>query len=248
MSRILIVDDDRGTLEWMEAALTGAGHEVQVAPSAQRALALLDLWTPDLALIDVLMPEIDGWAFNRMILHYGIPVLFVSIVHVEGEAVLRGCTGFLRKPLSPARLRAEVQRILGSPRERPTILVVDDDPDIRFALASILELSFDVIDAEHGAQALELLERHRVSLVITDVRMPVMDGRELVRRIRGDPRWARLPILVQTGDREAARLPIWSELQVEQVMTKDSFVDWLLERIDQRAPAPRLGGPVGERL
>lgn len=248
MSRILIVDDDQGTLEWMEAALAGAGHEVQVASNAQRALAILDRWTSDLAIVDVMMPEVDGWAFNRMIMHYRIPVLFVTIVPGEGEAILRGCTGFLRKPISPARLRSEVQRILGSPRERPTLLVVDDEPDIRFALRSILDPPFHVIAAEHGVQALEMMGAHQVSLVITDVRMPVMDGRELVRRIRSDPRWVKLPILVQTADRAAARLPIWTELQVEQVMTKDDFVEWLLERIDQRVPRALLGGPIDERL
>jgi CheY-like chemotaxis protein len=141
-----------------------------------------------------------------------------------------------------------VQRILGTPHEPPTILVVDDEPEMRFALSSILAPPFHVITAEHGAQALEVLEARSISLVITDVRMPVMDGRELVRRIRADPRWARLPILVQTADREAARLPIWSALQVEQVMTKDDFVEWLLERIDQRLSGARLGGPVDERL
>jgi CheY-like chemotaxis protein len=247
MPRILVVDDDRGTLEWMEAALAGAGHEVQVAPNAQRALAILDQWTADLAILDVLMPEIDGWAFNRMIMHYHLPVLFVTIVPGEGEAILRGCTGFLRKPLSPARLRAEVQRILGSPREPPIILVVDDEPEVRFAIGSILDPPFRVVTAEHGARALEVLEARPVSLVITDVRMPVMDGRELVRRIRADPRWARLPILVQTADREATRLPIWTALQVEQVMAKDDFVEWLLERIDQRVSEVRLGGALGER-
>jgi len=106
---------------------------------------------------------------------------------------------------------------------------------MRMAFCSILEPSCDVLEAEEGAEALGLLEEGKpVSLVITDVRMPVMDGRELVRRIRQDPRFHDLPVLVQTGDREAARLPIWTELQVEQVMTKDAFADWLLGRIADR--------------
>ena len=232
MARLLVVDDSESTLEWMQAALAQAGHEVRLAQSAQRALAILDEWTPDLALIDVLMPEIDGWAFSRMVQRYGIRVLFVSLVPGEGEAILRGCTGLLRKPLTPTKLRHEVQRILGQPGERPTVLLVDDDPDIRITIAQMLTPTFLTLEAENGAAALALLESNAVALVITDVRMPVMDGRELVRRLRGDARFVRLPIIVQTADPELARARIWTELQVEQVMQKREFFTWLLSRID----------------
>jgi CheY-like chemotaxis protein len=234
MARLLVVDDDVETLAWMAAALTGAGHEVQTAPSVQRALSILDHWMPNLALVDILMPEIDGWAFHRMARRYNLPVLFVSVVPSEGEALLRGCNGFIRKPTTPQRVRDEVDHILGHPDRRMPILLVDDEPDMLMTLAAFLKPKFDTYEASNGQQALDVLRRHDISLVITDVRMPVMDGRELVRRIRQEPRFARLPILVQTADREAARLPVWSELQVEQVMTKDDFVDWLLSRIDWR--------------
>ncbi len=234
MARLLIVDDNHDTLAWMESALREAGHEVRLAASAQSALSLLDHWLPDLVLADILMPETDGWAFSRMVARYGIPFMFVTVVPAAAEGVLRGCSGFLRKPVTPRRLREAVTRALSSAGDHPTILVTDDDPEMRFAFTSILEPSFDVLQAKDGAEALALLKTHDVALLITDVRMPVMDGRELVRRVRQDPALRELPILVQTGDRAAARLPIWAELQIEQVMTKDTFVDWLLARIDQR--------------
>jgi CheY-like chemotaxis protein len=178
------------------------------------------------------MPEMDGWAFSRIVQRYGIPVLFTSAIPGEGEAILRGCTGLLRKPLTPTKLRDEVGRILGQTREPPSVLVVDDDPEVRLAMASILTPGFRTLEAEHGQAALALLETEPVALVITDVMMPVMDGRELVRRLRAEPRFARLPVIVQTSDRQIARARIWTQLQVEQVMTKMEFLDWLLARID----------------
>jgi CheY-like chemotaxis protein len=127
------------------------------------------------------------------------------------------------------------------------VLVVDDDPEMRLAIMAILGPSFDALGAEHGQQALELLEHRDVSLLITDVRMPVMDGRELVRRVRRDPRLRDLPVLVQTSDVEAARHPEWTSLGVERVMTKDQFIDWLLMRIDQRLTEASVGvgAPLG---
>jgi CheY-like chemotaxis protein len=244
MARLLVVDDDPGTLDWMEVALTDAGHEVRSASNAQRALAILDEWRPDLALLDILMPEIDGWAFSRIVRRHGIPVLFLSIVRGEAEAILRGCTGLLRKPLSPVKLRHEVQLALGARRRPATVLVVDDDPDARAALSSVLTPDFRTVEAENGVEALEILEREPVDLVITDVKMPLMGGRELVRRIRSDRRFGTLPVIVQTGDLEAARAPIWTELQVERVLTKDRFATWLLSRIDlHTAGRPNAAGP-----
>jgi CheY-like chemotaxis protein len=243
MARILIVDDDSETLAWMEVALSREGHDVQVATSAQRALSLMDQWTPDLVLTDVLMPETDGWAFSRMIARHHIPLMFITVVPAEGEGVIRGASGFIRKPVTPASLRSAVERALGTVRGRPTLLVADDEPEIRMAIMEILSPAFDVLGAENGAEALQLMEQHEVAVLITDVRMPVMDGRELVRRVRRNPRWAKLPVLVQTGDREAARLPDWGELQVERVMSKDEFVDWLLMRIDQTLAATDVARP-----
>lgn len=61
----------------------------------------------------------------------------------------------------------------------------------------ILELEgHDVLEAHHGAIALERLRQERVELVITDVMMPVMDGNELIERLRADPERANLRIIV----------------------------------------------------
>jgi len=84
------------------------------------------------------------------------------------------------------------------------VLVVEDDPDIRQAIAELLEDDgYECILAEHGLDALETLRRRTPSLVLTDLLMPVMDGVELIARVRADTRWSHLPIVVMTaaGDR-----------------------------------------------
>jgi CheY-like chemotaxis protein len=232
VARLLIVDDDQATLEWMDAALSGAGHEVRVAPSAQQALAILDHWTPNLVLSDILMPEIDGWLFSRMVQQFNIPVLLVSIVHGQGEAIVRGCKGASSEAFFPATLRAEVERVLRTHHERPTVLVVDDDEDIRESIAGALGERFRALEAENGSEALKILESATVDLVITDVKMPIMDGRDFVRQLRAEPRLAKLPVIVQTSDTQSARAPLWTDLQVEQVLLKHEFVEWLLARIN----------------
>ena len=85
------------------------------------------------------------------------------------------------------------------------ILVVDDEPDMRYLLRRIFERAgHEVIDAAHGTAALQAVRVSGPDLVVTDMMMPVMGGAELIRRLRGDPGTARIPILAATGDAHLA--------------------------------------------
>jgi len=85
------------------------------------------------------------------------------------------------------------------------ILVVDDEPDLRYVLRRLFERAgHEVIDAGHGAAAWEVVLRTPPDLVVTDMMMPVMDGAELIRKLRGDPATAEIPILAVTGDVQMA--------------------------------------------
>ncbi len=78
-----------------------------------------------------------------------------------------------------------------------TILVVDDEPDVCFLLKLVFEAAgHRIIQADHGAVALERLEEYRPDLIVTDVVMPIVDGPELIARLRSDPATAEIPILV----------------------------------------------------
>lgn len=84
------------------------------------------------------------------------------------------------------------------------ILIVDDEPDVRF----ILKLAFQsaghqIVEAHHGVAALERVKDSRPDLVVTDLMMPVLDGLELIQRLRSDPETAAIPILVLSSQARA---------------------------------------------
>ena len=82
-------------------------------------------------------------------------------------------------------------------QERVTILVVDDEEDIRAVLGLILtRAGYDVREAEDGESALVSVERDPPGLILLDVLMPGMDGFEVCRRVRTDPETAHIPILM----------------------------------------------------
>ncbi len=70
--------------------------------------------------------------------------------------------------------------------KKHSVLLVDDEPEILFSLRGLLRRDFELYTAESGAEALEVLHRHPVHVIMTDQRMPEMTGVELLRRASGE--------------------------------------------------------------
>jgi len=92
--------------------------------------------------------------------------------------------------------KAQTSTIL---RSRPTVLIVDDDDDIRNFLCEEMSTIYNVLDSANGAEAYDVLNKNKVDLVISDVMMPGVDGIELTRMIRKNVRLAHLPIILLTA-------------------------------------------------
>ena len=85
------------------------------------------------------------------------------------------------------------------------VVVVDNDASLRVVIRMVLERAgFEVREASHGAEALEMCSRNRPDVVLADLRMPIVGGRELARRMEADPALRSIPVILLTGDRDAA--------------------------------------------
>lgn len=83
--------------------------------------------------------------------------------------------------------------------KQPYILIVDDDPDILDGISAVLETQpYRLATARDGKKCLELLAQEIPDLLILDLLMPRMDGWGVIREMRGDPRYADVPIMVLT--------------------------------------------------
>lgn len=82
------------------------------------------------------------------------------------------------------------------------ILVVDDESNMRFLLRMVFETEgFEVVEAHHGAAALERVKEDQPDLIVTDLMMPVMNGRDLVHQLRDDPETSVIPVVVISASR-----------------------------------------------
>ena len=116
---VLIVDDDPRVREYVRVNLEMEGYAVREASSAEEGLAVLEEVSPDLVLLDVMMPEVDGWEMLRRLQERhgvgAIPVVMFSGKVEEqaaAEATARGAQGFLGKPFDPQQLIEHAKQLL----------------------------------------------------------------------------------------------------------------------------------------
>jgi excisionase family DNA binding protein len=116
---VLIVDDDPKLREYVRVNLEMEGYSVKEAGSAEEGLGVLDESTPDLVLLDVMMPEVDGWEMLRRVQERhgvgAIPVIMFSGKVDERsaeEAASRGAQAFIGKPFNPQELIDQTKQLL----------------------------------------------------------------------------------------------------------------------------------------
>jgi excisionase family DNA binding protein len=114
---VLVVDDDAGLREFIRANLEKAGYAVREAGSAAEGLAALDEHAPDLILLDVMMPLMDGWEMLRRVHErHGVDaiqvVMYSGKLDEAGEAEERGAQAFIGKPFDPRKLIEATKHLL----------------------------------------------------------------------------------------------------------------------------------------
>jgi signal transduction histidine kinase/CheY-like chemotaxis protein len=198
---VLVIDDEPDARIVLQQYIEDAGGTPLTAASGAEGIELARARAPDLILLDLQLPDVDGGEVLRRLkadpATCTIPVIVVSIVGRERRSELAGAVDVLDKPVSRKALVEAARRHLRT--ERLRILAVDDDPDAR----ALLQHALDVPDAELyvGAdawEALRLLKQVSPDLVILDLVMPELSGERLLQMLRNDPRYARLPIAVMT--------------------------------------------------
>ena len=224
--RVLMVDDNTMNREVMSGALQSFGCRADSAAGGGEALERIALAAAEgdpyvLAFIDWHMPVLNGveTALRLRQLDLPLPPAVVICSAFAGEDVMHraeeaGLRDFLAKPASPAALFHATLLALGRGevvRGADGALALNVLSGLRVLVADDNELNLDVARellesagasvrlARNGLQVLERLEETDFDALLLDVQMPELDGIETVRRLRADPRHARLPVIAMTA-------------------------------------------------
>ena len=150
---IVVVDDEPSIRELLVASLHFAGFEVNTAASGSEAIEVIEKVRPDLIVLDVMLPDIDGFTVTRRIRQEGIdaPVLFLTARDDTQDKIMGLTVGgddYVTKPFSLEEVVARIRASLRRTREQ-----VEDDPIIRVA---DLEINEDSHDVSRAGQPIDL--------------------------------------------------------------------------------------------
>lgn len=191
MLKLLTVDDEIDICEYIKDLFSQRGYAVFTASNGADAISLVKKEKPDIVLLDILMPGMDGLEALRQIKDFdpAIKVIMVSVADdpdTKSKAAQLGADGFVKKPFAGDNLEDEVilkVSELAKESEPARILIVDDEEGIRSSLREFLSRRFEcaVSEAGSGQEALAFLRKGKFDLIFLDIRMPGISGTEIIK-------------------------------------------------------------------
>jgi two-component system, response regulator, stage 0 sporulation protein F len=214
LGTILVVEADTAIADVLVAVLTDEGYSVQTVASGSEALTALQAEPPDLALIDLSLPDMRGWklleSMRAQSIDVPIVVMTVSSLAAE-ELAAAGVQACLSMPFDLDDLLhcvtqhiQHLQSLSDAKRSmsiKPAIILVDEESFVLTLLERILAglaSDYDLLSVVNGAAALALIAQRPVALVITDQHMPDMDGAALTAAIKAAA--PLCPVILMSGN------------------------------------------------
>ena len=156
---ILVVDDDPHIRELLNQEFTEAGFRVRMAGDGREALGEVRRERPDLVVLDVMMPEINGFDVAAVLKNdpqtLDIPIIILSIVQDRERGFRLGVDRYLTKPIDTALLFREVDTLLAQGTSHKRVLVVDEDATTLKTLADVLTARGYQVTEANGAELVE---------------------------------------------------------------------------------------------
>jgi signal transduction histidine kinase/CheY-like chemotaxis protein len=224
---ILVIDDDPAVQDLMQRFLSREGFHVIAAGNGSQGLRLAKEQLPDVIILDVMMPTMDGWSVLSALKAdselANIPVVMASMLDEKNLGFALGASDYLIKPIDYNRLTGLLQKYQ-SDSSPSSVMVVEDNPENREMMRRQLTKSgWRVIEAENGRRALECLEIEKPGLILLDLMMPEMDGFEFISELRKHAQWQSIPVIVLTAKDLTQEDHQRLDGQIQRIYQKGSF-------------------------
>jgi signal transduction histidine kinase/CheY-like chemotaxis protein/HPt (histidine-containing phosphotransfer) domain-containing protein len=269
--RALVVDDNETNRRLIDALVRAWGMQTVLAADHGAASAALDGGPVDVAVVDMMMPEVDGLDL-AIRLHERIPDLPIILassmsqhdVAIDPRWAAARISAIVVKPIKASPLHSAMAGVLtageasdgaetasaldselASQHPLRVLLAEDNVVNQKLALRLLAKLGYRADVAANGIETLEALERQRYDLLLSDVQMPEMDGLEATRRILARwPEGDRPWIVAMTAEAMSGDRERCLEAGMNDYLTKPIRVEELVAAI-RRAPRLEAGLPEG---
>jgi len=243
VKNVLVIDQNAIARMILEEELKSVGCKVSFSDSATQGLELASRLNPDFITVDLAFKDMGGIELIKRLKDskkaQSAPFLVVTGIEdpIQKQlCVQAGAVNVVHKPFSHGTVGALVKNYLdSSPKVTGrTILVVEDSGTIRAITRHLLERQgHSTIEAVDGLKGWKILnDNHtKIDMVVTDINMPNMDGRELVEKIRSDHRFQFIPIIVSTTIAEKENVQLMLNLGADDYIVKPFSTQEFIARI-----------------
>src|ERR1700727_2106945 len=182
---VLVVDDDPNIRSLLRQELSEAGYRVRIAEDGRQALSLIREETPGLVILDVMMPEMNGFDVAAVLKNdpatMDIPIIILSIVEDKERGFRLGVDRYLTKPIDTVSLFHEVDALLDQGKSKKKVMVVDEDASTIRTLSDVLQTRGYQVVESNGA---ELVSKAVVSKPDIIILNSILSSDEAVRALR----------------------------------------------------------------
>ncbi|HET9645730.1 MAG TPA: response regulator [Burkholderiaceae bacterium] len=209
--QILIVDDNALNRKLAFDLLMLENYDVHACEDANQALQWLSSgYLPDLVLMDIQLPGMDGLTLTRHLKSEPrfshIPIVAMTAFAMKGDdrkAMDAGCSGYITKPIDTRAFPAQVAGFLPlSAEDEPplNVMIVEDDrTDLKLAGAAAQLSGYLVLGNTTAEEAIHNLAERHPDVVLLDLNLPGIDGLTFVRLLRSDSQTRDLPVVAMTA-------------------------------------------------
>jgi CheY-like chemotaxis protein len=201
-NNVLVVEDDYATSKLLSNYLNKWGYVPTIVNSADQALKAIDKEVFLAVLMDIVLPDANGFELLKRIREHrnarNTPVIVCSVEAEQQKAFLMGAVEYFVKPIKYKFL----VEVLTSYRLKKdsNILIVDDDlPTLTLIKEAVEQAGYNAIAENHSSKVSNMIENMSLDLAIIDLDMPEVNGFDLIKQIKSKPNFVRLPVIIYTG-------------------------------------------------
>ncbi|HLC14855.1 MAG TPA: response regulator, partial [Thermodesulfovibrionia bacterium] len=224
-NRIVLVEDNEAAIIQIKTLLEKQGYEVETACGGHEAIEILNHTVPDGIILDLMMPEVDGFEVLKAVrtgnAARNVPVLVLTAKDLTSEDIARlqqyNVQHYVQKgDIDPEGLLAQLAHLLRQPiqdktnnlhdpavskrrKEKPAILIVEDNQDNLATFRAILGARYTLLEAVDGKQGLKTAIESLPDLIILDIALPSMDGYSVIESLKQNERSCLIPVIAVTA-------------------------------------------------